>query len=656
MSEPNLGGFNSKPSNGESKDVDPITPDVDQVASELPEADVDQVASELPEADVASGVDEIVVTEAEVTEAEVTEAPVMENSVEQTASEEIAQDDQTESPLNLPVINTTYTSPDSENIEPDSSIAALPEEEVEKTLTEPELRERIEKLTSEIDELVDVASKSDAEMESEGENLEERIRVQEEFTHWVAKRRSSYAWQLLNRLESHQKNLELDEKLIRDFSESAVSFPEGFGESLRKWFMKRFWMNFSVSWIAVLLLLLVNKFSAQLSSFLASMFGGNSFLKAGLNAFLQQAIGMTLGQVIGSIFGFSLLHFFGLLFAFSRKNSEHGQLVKEETGRTLAMETGIDDVRNARELIDSLHPQVPQILEVLSLSLHRPWVIKSDSLLFSGSVPDTATLPSCVEVAVPTISRKSPKYEELVLRTMNEIQTSAWRSEAHTEIIQRLAESIGFGSDGMAIRELDDDQRKSGKRQLILTAGQNLESAELIGEKLVEKFTRITQEKVLPIAQPDVVSLRPNPLEGLELDGSLGSSSSVPISKWEEKLGEIADLASPWSISSFSEKGQALNRHNEVESIFIASSRVPAKDGVAKTVAVNPGARPFEVAIRVDLSAWCKPDEVAIFSDFKPTQEQVERWAAKGGSTHGQKIHVEEQDEQGSDGSENLVI
>jgi molecular chaperone GrpE (heat shock protein) len=636
MSDQNLDGFNSKPTKAETSYVDPITPEADEASSELTEV----------ETEVILGVDE-----ADVAEADVTEVAVLD-------------EDSSEAPLNPLMTNTTYTSPGNESSqpeveesesEPDSSIEALPKEKVERKLTEPELRERIAKLTSEIDELVDVASKSDAEMESEGENLEERIRVQEEFTHWVAKRRSSYAWQLLNRLESHQKNLELDEKLIRDFSESAVSFPEGFGESLRKWFMKRFWMNFSISWIAILLLLLVNKFSAQLSSFLANLFGGRSFLKAGLNAFFQQVIGMTLGQVIGSIFGFSLLHFFGLLFAFSRKNSEHSQLVAEESGRALAMEKGIDEVRNARELIDSLHPQVPQILEVLSLSLHRPWVIKSDSLLFSGSVPDTATLPSCVEVAVPVISRKSLKYEELVLKTMNKIQTPAWRAEAHNAIIQRLAESIGFGSDGMAIRELDDDQRKSGKRQLILTAGQNLESAELIGEKLVEKFTRITQEDVLPDAQPDVISLRPNPLEGLELDGSIGSSSSVPISKWEEKLGEIADLASPWSISSFSEKGQALNRHNQVESIFIASSRVRSKEGVEKTVAVNPGARPFEVAIRVDLSVWCKPDEVAIFSDFKPTQEQVERWA-KGGSTHGQNVHVDGIEEEGNDGSEHLVI
>jgi len=651
MSDQNLDGFNSKPTKAETSYVDPITPEPDEVSSESTEV----------ETEIILGVDEADVAEADVAEADVAEADVAEADVAEVA---VLDEDSSEAPLNPLMTNTTYASPDNESSqpeveesesEPDSSIEALPKEKVERKLTEPELRERIAKLTSEIDELVDVASKSDAEMEIEGENLEERIRVQEEFTHWVAKRRSSYAWQLLNRLESHQKNLELDEKLIRDFSESAVSFPEGFGESLRKWFMKRFWMNFSISWIAILLLLLVNMFSPQLSSFLANIFGGSSFLKAGLNAFFQQAIGMTLGQVIGSVFGFSLLHFFGLLFAFSRKNSEHSQLVAEESGRALAMENGIDEVRNARELIDSLHPQVPQILEVLSLSLHRPWVIKSDSLLFSGSVPDTATLPSCVEVAVPVISRKSPKYEELVLRTMNEIQTSAWRSEAHTEIIQRLAESIGLGSDGMAIRELDDDQRKSGKRQLILTAGQNLESAEVIGEKLVEKFTRITQENVLPIAQPDVVSLRPNPLEGLELDGSIGSSSSVPISKWEEKLGEIADLASPWSISSFSEKGQALNRHNQVESIFIASSRVPAKVGVEKTVAVNPGARPFEVAIRVDLSVWCKPNEVAIFSDFKPTQEQIDRWA-KGGSTHGQDVNVDGIEEEGNDGSEHLVV
>ena len=197
MSEPNLGGLNSRPTDDGSKYVDPITPDVDEVISELPEVEAEVTEEEV--ADVAvteEEVADVALTDTEIAEVEVTEAAVP------------------ETPLTPLMTNTSYTSPAPESTQPEveesgleTSIEAQPKEEVQRSLTEPELRERIQKLTSEIDELVDVASKSDAAMESEGENLEERIRVQEDFTHWVAKRRSSYAWHLLSRLETHKKNL-----------------------------------------------------------------------------------------------------------------------------------------------------------------------------------------------------------------------------------------------------------------------------------------------------------------------------------------------------------------------------------------------------------------------------------------------------------------
>ena len=41
---------------------------------------------------------------------------------------------------------------------------------------------------------------------------------------------------------------------------------------------------------------------------------------------------------------------------------------------------------------------------------------------------------------------------------------------------------------------------------------------------------------------------------------------------------------------------------------------------------IKPGSRPFEVAIRVDFSSWCKPYEVAIFEDYQPTSDQLRRW------------------------------
>jgi len=624
----------------------------------------------------SSEVVETVGTPVDVTESiEVTE--LSEHLVETATEEELGDLDEAELEENFAetedlVEDTTEVEQVAETEEPVEEVEAPAEKEAQAvavilaepvapvevpqdSMNETEIRSRIASLESEISKLAESASLTDQQMEAKGDELEELVGVQEEFTDWITKRRASYAWQLMNRIKGHEKDLALDEKLIRDFSASEPVIPEGFGESTRKWFMKRFWLNFSISWIVVIILLLIDRFSDELSTLIAGAFGGRSFLKFGLDFFLRQAIGLSLPQLISIIFGISFLTFIGQLFAYHRRNSEYQQLVAEESNRTLAMEKGIDSVKTARERIDSLHPQVPQLIEVLSVGLHQPWIVNNESLMFSGSVPDTAKLPSCVEVAIPTIASKSPKYEELVNKAMNQIQIPGWRAEAYKHVMQSLAESIGFGSNNMAVRELDEDHRKTGKRQLLVMASKNPEPATLIGEALVEHYTRIVQEKVLPFSQPQVVSLRPDPLTGLQLDGSLSVSVSAYEVNWQEKLAEIADLASPWSALSFSEKGSNNNRHQHVESIFIASERVPSRDGVFKESAVNPGARPFEVAIRVDLSEWCKPDEVAVFSDFKPTQEQIARWE-RGGSTHGTKLHATDQQEELTPSPENLVI
>jgi hypothetical protein len=652
---------NSRPL-GQKSDAN-SEPEIPTEAIETVDAAVD-VAENSQEVDSVENMSEDAVAEDAVDLAETEDTGEAEDTVateelseaeDQVETEETEETEESEESPEVPEAVAAPAEVEPEQVVEAAAEAVAPVEPPQESMSEDEIRKRIATLETEITKLAESASLSDQQMEAKGDELEELVGVQEEFTDWVTKRRASYAWQLMNRIKGHERDLALDEKLIRDFSESAPVIPEGFSESTRKWFMKRFWLNFSISWIAVIILLLINRFSDQLSTWMADAFGGRSFLKMGLDFFLRQAIGLSLPQLISVIFGFSLLTFIGQLFAYSRRNSEYQQLVAEESNSTLAMEKGIDSVKQARERIDSLHPQVPQLFEVLSVGLHQPWIVNNESLMFNGSIPDTAKLPSCVEVAVPTITAKSPKYEELVNKAMNQIQIPGWRAEAFKNIMQSLAESIGFGSNNMAVRELDEDHRKTGKRQLVVTASKNPDPATLIGEALVEHFTRVVQEKVLPFSQPQVVSLRPDPLAGLQLDGSLSMSGSAYEVNWQEKLAEIADLASPWSALSFSEKGSNNNRHQHVESIFIASERVPSREGVVKESAVNPGARPFEVAIRVDLSDWCKPDEVAVFSDFKPTKEQLERWE-RGGSTHGTKLHAANHQEEPIPGAENLVI
>jgi len=501
------------------------------------------------------------------------------------------------------------------------------EPEVVAPATEEQLLKRIGELRTQIDSYIFEVDSTDDALEKAQDKHDRVLAVQEEFVDWVDKRRASYAWKLVELLRGYREKLNSDEASIRAFAAEKTELEFGFAEKTRKWFMKRFMLNFTISWITIIILYLLHLSADPISTWVTENVSNGGFQNF-LQLLIQHLIGPGFWNVLGYIFALSLAHFIGLLFSYSRRNSEYSQHVAEESARTLAMDNGIHDVREARERIDSLHPQVPQVLEVLSLGLHNPWKVNEEALLFSGSIPDASKLPASVEIAVPTISKSSPVYEELVYKTMNEIQIPGWRSEAFTRVIQKLSSSLGFGHNNMALRELDEDQRRSGKRQLLLNIASEKEAFELIGDELVENLTATTQEKILPTVQPVVATLKPNPLADLELSGSLLKDDSEEISRWEVKLSEIAGHAAPWSSETFSIAGASNKRHESLESVFLASERVKglAAKGIEAHADVRPGSRPFEVAIRVDLSQWCKPNEVAIFEDFQPTSEQLKRW------------------------------
>ena len=249
-------------------------------------------------------------------------------------------------------------------------------------------------------------------------------------------------------------------------------------------------------------------------------------------------------------------------------------------------------------------------------------------MFFKGSVPDATALPASVDICVPTLSSTSPEYEEMIAKTMNRIQITGWRAAAFESALQVLATANGFGHNGMALRELDEDQRRSGKRQMLLNVENVRDYLKTIGDNLVEKLAAEVQEIVLPTVQPKVVSLKPDPLGELELSGSLITDESDLTTPWESKLSEIGGSAAPWSSETFSNSGSASKKHESLESVFMASSRVKdlAESSVEAHADIKPGSRPFEVAIRVDFSSWCKPYEVAIFEDYQPTSDQLRRW------------------------------
>ncbi len=308
---------NSRPL-GQKSDAN-SEPEIPTEAIETVDAAVD-VAENSQEVDSVENMSEDAVAEDAVDLAETEDTGEAEDTVateelseaeDQVETEETEETEESEESPEVPEAVAAPAEVEPEQVVEAAAEAVAPVEPPQESMSEDEIRKRIATLETEITKLAESASLSDQQMEAKGDELEELVGVQEEFTDWVTKRRASYAWQLMNRIKGHERDLALDEQLIRDFSESAPVIPEGFSESTRKWFMKRFWLNFSISWIAVIILLLINRFSDQLSTWMADAFGGRSFLKMGLDFFLQQAIGLSLPQLISVIFGFSLLTFIG---------------------------------------------------------------------------------------------------------------------------------------------------------------------------------------------------------------------------------------------------------------------------------------------------------------------------------------------------------
>jgi hypothetical protein len=454
--------------------------------------------------------------------------------------------------------------------------------------------------------------------------------TREDLSHWIEERRESFAFKLRSKLRDTKGILDSDELKIRKFMDDPIKVNRNFYAEIRKWFMKRLNWNFFITSFSIGLLLVVKHFENSLNSLLLNLFD-RSFLKFGLDYFLNEILGLNVAQLIFIILGLFLLAFLALLQAYSRKTSEYRMEIAKSLAITEVMEKAVSKVRIDRERIDSLHPQVDQILEILSLGLHSPWKIDEKYLSFEGQVPDTHQLPESVEVASPTPESSKRVFEQLVSRTMNHIQIKGWRADAYEAVINALAADVGFGTgENSATRELDEDQRRNGKRQILLSSPNKDEVLTSIGDELIKKVAATVQEKVLPLAHPEVYSLRPDELDGLELGDSLVENTDLKISAWEEKLAEIAGLASPWSIATFSTLGRNNHLHDVApKSIFIASDRV-CKKAASKVLArpeVFSGTRPFEVAIRVDLSDWHKPEELAVFQNYVPSSEELERRA-----------------------------
>ena len=576
-----------------------------------------EINSDVTESDLKNGVESIIASADEELDST---APIPESS-----SDEVSSEDQFSSAKVKESVkdeNESVLSSEDNN----TNSEALNEQLVDQIEDESTILERAKMNESKKNTALIDLNDLNLQIDNLQLRIEEIVSVREDLSQWTEARKDSFAWRLIESLRKYESTLVEDEKTIKNFSENPPDLDIDFTSKIRKWILRSLGLGLLFMFGLGYLVEMVRKYSDVVN--VADP--ANPANSIQVNAFdfeLNNSLGLDHIQ-LQFIFAFIfLLYSVGILFAYSRKTSEFRQIVAVEAHKTKIIEREIHTIKDARERIDSLHPQVPQILELLSLGLHRPWEISNKYQNFKGDLPDASRIPECLDIAVPTEKSASRIFSKLVLQALNQLQIPGWREKAFNNSIQGLAQMAGFGESDSALKEIDQDQRRNGKRQMLI----NLENKESvlnsIGDRLVAEFAAEVQEKVLPFAQPDVISLRPDELAGLSLADSLVQIDEENVSQWELKLAEISGASSPWAPATFSSRGQMAAKHEvKPESVLIATDRVcrNAHKEVGQFNEVYPGTRPFEVSIRVDLSPWCHPEEIAIFQDYQPTVEELE--------------------------------
>lgn len=453
--------------------------------------------------------------------------------------------------------------------------------------------------------------------------FEDYLKAEEDLRDWRAERERSFAWKLITGTREIELKLQEDERKTLEFVTKPIELDDEFSKKTRNWVLKNLLINTGLFGAVCLALWLIRKFENSIIDFFSQNFS-NGFVSFIAKLIVNLVLSINYAEVVLFTLLAFLLAFLGMLFGYSRRVDTYSYELAKHLEDTKVMEEAILHVRKGREKIGSLHPQIDPLLRIYSLSLHEPWAIDPRYDNFSATLPDTSEIPESLEFAVPTEVSIDEKFEGLVLHTLNKIQQMNWRSDALDELVSSLMSSLGMPNSGDAVTQLETDQRMGGMRRVLLEQDQELRKRILleIGDRKVREYSRIVQDQILPKLQPDVKSLRPDPLEELELTDSLGVKQDTQVSTWEEKLRETAGPGTALSALNYSNSGKANGKHLEpIESMFICSKQIQADKSIDRQPEIDAGIRPFEVSIRVDLSSWCKPGDLMIFDGLESSTE-----------------------------------
>ncbi|RFA21008.1 hypothetical protein B7R23_06195 [Subtercola boreus] len=328
-----------------------------------------------------------------------------------------------------------------------------------------------------------------------------------------------------------------------------------------------------------------------------------------------------------------LLFLLGYLVAYYRGWSEFDRTVAETLDELHQLGRATTQVRSELHRLASLHGQSMDWLELLAVSLYRPWAVKPSWLDSGLTSLDTLAMPFAMQVAqaYEGSSTESVRLQHAAARSL--VRTG-WRARAFEQMLAAIGTRLGLSPEQLGLDALDHDlpHASNNSRRIVrdnMTDGVLLETVARthLGELIQE-----VQSGALYESKPRVRRLVSDPLARLQSDAS-GIDTSVEDLEWSGfltgALGEASDPISPLSALGIAPFEVQDGHHIEPSTFVLAPARIAsglaAREGrrVHITSYSDAVARPLDIVLRIDLAGPLPLSAVHLWGEGKRRHPQL---------------------------------
>ncbi|MCU1479083.1 MAG: hypothetical protein JWQ64_3776 [Subtercola sp.] len=424
------------------------------------------------------------------------------------------------------------------------------------------------------------------------------------FEHWLGQRERSFLWKMLNRMNATRDRVRTDLAYFQHRLSSVLLPAPGALIRLRQ----SFHVRVAVSVIIILAL-------GALLYFLPRLFG---FVR---DWSLYPADWMIVTGVIVAI----ILFVTGFLASYYRGWSSYDRTVNTTLDDLHQLADASTEGRSELQRLGSLYSQSMDWLELLAVSLYRPWSVNAAWLNTGLDSVNDHTMPFAMQIA-QAYEGNSAESIRLQHSAAHSLVRVGWRAEAFEEMLAQIGTRLGLSTDQLGLDALDHDlpHASNNSRRIVRQNMMDENLLEAVARVRLRELIAAVQSGALYEARPHVRRLVSDPLAALQSDAA-GIDTSTESLEWgaflTEALGAEGDPITPLSalgIAPF----ELQDGHHHAPSTYVL---LPQR--LAHSVRHEPGhethvttysdavARPLDIVVRVDLAGPLPPNAVHLWGD-----------------------------------------